>query len=80
MTTISWLPPEPDKSQIKPGKKIVVKKYNGERELERGLNAMARKGYLAQNQASRKAAYSVAAGLFTRKQIHTVTFVKTEER
>jgi hypothetical protein len=29
-----------------------------------------------QNQASRKAMYSAAAGILTRKQIHTVTFVK----
>jgi hypothetical protein len=57
-------------------KPTVVKKYKGEKELEKGLTAMAARGYVPQNQASRKAAYSAAAGVFTRKQIHTVTFAK----
>jgi hypothetical protein len=57
-------------------KRIVVKKYKGEKELEKGLTLMATLGYVTQNQASRKAMYSAAAGILTRKQIHTVTFVK----
>ncbi|MGH2877661.1 MAG: ribosomal protein L7/L12 [Solirubrobacteraceae bacterium] len=55
---------------------IIVKKYKGERALERGLNEMAKKGYVVDQQASRKALYSAATGVFTRKQIHTVTFRK----
>jgi hypothetical protein len=57
-------------------KPTVVKKYKGEKELEQGLTLMATLGYVTQNQASRKAMYSAAAGILTRKQIHTVTFVK----
>jgi ribosomal protein L7/L12 len=53
---------------------VVVMKFKGERALERGLNAMAKKGYVVDQQASRKALYSAATGVFTRKQIHTVTF------
>jgi ribosomal protein L7/L12 len=55
---------------------IVVMKFKGDRALERGLNGMAKKGYVVDQQASRKALYSAAAGVFTRKQIHTVTFRK----
>jgi hypothetical protein len=54
--------------------KIVVKKFKGDRALERGLNRMAERGYEVQSQATRKAAYSAVTGVFTRKQIHTVTF------
>jgi large subunit ribosomal protein L7/L12 len=55
---------------------IVVKKFTGDRALERGLNDMSKKGYVVDQQASRKALYSVATGVFTRKQVHTVTFRK----
>ena len=57
---------------------IVVKKFTGDRALERGLNGMAKKGYVVEQQASRKALYSATTGLFTRKQIHTVTFRKKD--
>jgi hypothetical protein len=57
---------------------IVVKKFTGDRALERGLNGMAKQGYVVDQQASRKALYSAATGVFTRKQIHTVTFRKQE--
>jgi hypothetical protein len=57
---------------------IVVKKFKGDRALERGLNGMAKQGYVVDQQASRKAVYSATGGLFTRKQIHTVTFRKQE--
>jgi hypothetical protein len=57
---------------------IVVKKFKGDRALERGLNDMAKQGYVVDQQASRKALYSAATGVFTRKQIHTVTFRKQE--
>jgi hypothetical protein len=55
---------------------VKVEKYKGERELERGIEKMLKKGWTVQNQDSRKAMYSMATGIFTRKQIHTVTFVK----
>lgn len=53
---------------------IVVKKYKGDRALQRGLNEMAKNGFVVDQQASRKALASATAGVFTRKQIHTVTF------
>lgn len=55
---------------------LVVETYQGDRELERGLQKMAKNGYVVQSQNTRKAAFSAAAGVFTRKQIHTVTFVR----
>ncbi len=55
---------------------IVVKKFKGDRALQHGLNDMARKGYVVDQQASRKAMYSPMTGVFTKKQIHTVTFRK----
>ncbi len=58
------------------GKGVVVKKYKGDAALEKGLAVMDRLGYTVQNQSTRKAAFSAAAGVFTQKQIHTVTFVK----
>jgi hypothetical protein len=55
---------------------VKVEKYKGERELEKGLAKMMDKGWAVQTQASRKRAFRLATGLFTRQQIHTVTFVK----
>jgi hypothetical protein len=60
------------------GPRVVVKKFKGERALARGIEEMTRLGYEVQNQASRKALYSATAGVLTRKQIHTVTFVKKD--
>jgi hypothetical protein len=56
-----------------------VKKYRGDRAMRRGVEHMARKGYTVQTQASRKAWFSLLAGVFTRKQIHTVTFIRTQK-
>jgi hypothetical protein len=53
-----------------------VKRYNGDRALERGLQRMKAQGWTPQNVNTRKAAYSLMTGIFTRKQVHTVTFVK----
>lgn len=58
--------------------KVKVCKYKGDRALQRGLQKMGGKGWTVQNQSSRKAMYSLLGGLFTRKQIHTVTFVRDE--
>jgi hypothetical protein len=57
---------------------IIVKKYKGDRRLARGLRRMARRGYEVQSQSTRKALFSAAAGVFTHKQIHTVTFRRQE--
>lgn len=56
--------------------KVKVKKFKGERELEKGIEKMLKDGWQVQGQNSRKAMYSLATGVFTRKQIHTVTFTK----
>jgi hypothetical protein len=55
-------------------KTVVVKRYKGDMQLQRGLRTMEKRGYQVENQATRKAAFSATAGIFTRKQIHTVTF------
>ena len=44
--------------------------------LEETFEKMLKQGWQLQNQDSRKALYSLTTGIFTRKQIHTITFVK----
>lgn len=55
---------------------VKVKKYKGEKALERGIREMSAKGWSVQSQTSRKRVWRPSTGLFTRQQIHTVTFVK----
>jgi hypothetical protein len=55
---------------------VKVEKYKGEKALEQGIAKMLVPGWQIQNQAQRKQAYSLATGVFTKKQIHTVTYVK----
>jgi hypothetical protein len=55
---------------------VKVEKYKGEKELEKGLARMLSAGWKVQDQSTRKQAYSLTTGVFTKKQIHTVTFVK----
>ncbi len=56
-----------------------VETYKGEKELQRGLQTMRNEGWTVDEQASRKALYSLAAAVFTRKQIHTVTYTRIRE-
>lgn len=58
---------------------VKVRKYKGERNLQRGLRKMTAQGWRVENQATRKAAFSFLTGFFTRKQIHTVTFVRDQQ-
>jgi hypothetical protein len=53
---------------------LVIKKYKGERALQRGIDEMAAKGFVVDQLNSRKALASATAGILTRKQIHTVAF------
>lgn len=55
---------------------VKVEKYEGERDLERGLQRYLSDGWTVQSKSTRKKAWSPLTGVFTRKQIHTVTFVK----
>lgn len=56
--------------------RTIVKKYKGERRLQRGMRMMAVRGYEVQSHTTRKRAFRLLTGLFTRQQIHTVTFTK----
>lgn len=56
--------------------KVKVQKYKGERALAKGIESMTKDGWTLQNQSSRKAMYSPLTGVFTSKQVHTVTFGK----
>lgn len=59
----------------KPG--VAIRTYKSNRAAERGIQRMTgRYGYHVQDHDVRKARYSALAGVFTRKQIHTVTFVR----
>jgi hypothetical protein len=53
---------------------VKVVKYKGERKLERGLAKMQAEGWTVQSRSTRKAWWSWLAGIFTRKQIHTITY------
>lgn len=55
---------------------VKVKKFKGEKDLQKGIEKMLKDGWRLENQNSRKALYSLTTGVFTRKQIHTVTFIK----
>lgn len=55
---------------------VAVKKYRGDRRYRRGLEQMTRAGWRVEAHTARKAMFSLLAGIFTRKQIHTVTFVR----
>jgi hypothetical protein len=55
---------------------IKVKKYKGNRQAEVMIERMMSRGWHVQSHTTRKAMYSLATGIFTRKQIHTVTFEK----
>lgn len=55
---------------------VKVENYKGENELEKGLVKMLTAGWDVQNQSTRKQACSLATGVFTKKQIHTVTFAR----
>ncbi len=55
---------------------VKVEKYKGEQELEQGITKMLAQGWTIQNQSSRKQAYSLLTGIFTKTQLHTVTYVK----
>ncbi len=63
-----------------PPKPFVVVRYRGDRALEAGVTQMARRGYVVQNQSTRKQAWSPWTGVFTDQQIHTVTFALASER
>lgn len=51
-----------------------VKKYKGDRRLRRGIAKMTANGWSVDAQSSRKRMWSWTTGIFTRKQIHMVTF------
>jgi hypothetical protein len=55
---------------------VKVEEFRGDRNLARGVERMTNLGWTVEDQTSRKALYSLMMGLFTRKQIYTVTFVK----
>lgn len=61
-------------AQARPRVKVV--KVKGERRMERTINQMQKKGWTLKDSTSRKAFYSLATGVFTRKQIHTLIFEK----
>jgi hypothetical protein len=53
-----------------------IKKYKGDRKFKRGVNKMSKDGWQVHTVATRKAWWSLLTGVFTRKQIHMVTFTK----
>jgi len=58
--------------------KVKVQKYKGERALQRGVQKMLDDGWTVQTQQSRKRIWRPTTGIFTKQQVHTVTFVKPD--
>ena len=58
--------------------RVKVERYKGERRLQRGMNKMLAEGWRVQDQKTRKALWRWLTGPFTRRQIHTVTFVRED--
>ena len=57
-----------------------VERFNGDYALKAGIRRMAKKGWSVQSVSSRKAAYSLLTGIFTRKQVHNVVFIREQVR
>ncbi len=60
-------------------KKVLVKRYKGDNAAQRGIEKMLNAGWEIEGQSGRKQAWSPVTGVFTRKQVHTITFVKDVE-
>lgn len=65
--------------------RTIVRKYKGDRALNRGIKRMTSRGYEVQSHCTRKAMFAwgrallfLPLGLFTGKQIHTVIFTKAK--
>ena len=55
---------------------VRIVKVKGEKHMTRTINDYEGRGWTLDQSSSRKALYSLATGVFTRKQIHTLTFRK----
>lgn len=55
---------------------VQVKRYKGERAFAKDAEKMMATGWHIEGQSTRKQVYSLATGIFTRKGISTVTWVK----
>lgn len=54
--------------------KTIVRTVKGDHAAVRLINQMEERGYVLDNQSSRKVLWSPVTGVFTRKQKHTLTF------
>jgi microsomal dipeptidase-like Zn-dependent dipeptidase len=55
---------------------VVVKTVKGDRAAQRLVAKMNRRGYLLEQQSTRKVAWRFWLGPFTRQQKHTLTFIR----
>jgi len=58
------------------GPAVVVKTVKGNKAAQRQIRSMLTRGYELEAQSSRKVAWTPLTGLWTRKQKHTLTFIK----
>lgn len=59
--------------------RIVVQTYSGDRELERGIARMAKKGYRVQAQSTTKRGWTLTTGMIgAGRRRHTVTFERVD--
>jgi hypothetical protein len=69
-------PPAPNLPSPSQPTQTAVRKYKGERDLAKGLAKMQADGWQVQSRTSRKLWWRWTSGIFTRKQLHTVTFTR----
>jgi hypothetical protein len=62
-----------------PKTEVKVIKYKGNKAAQKGIEKMLNQGWQLQDQATRKQVFSLATGIFTRKQIHNITFIREVE-
>jgi hypothetical protein len=55
---------------------VRIVKVTGDQDAANTISQWISQGWQVQSHTTRKASYSAMAGVFTRKQIHTITFVR----
>jgi hypothetical protein len=68
--------PTPQRQPAVPKRDVVVKTVKGNGKAERVIRQMLAQGYELDQQSSRKVWWTPVTGVFTRKQKHTLTFIK----
>jgi len=66
------LPPPPKQVRVE----RYVERYPGDLTMEKGINQMLAQGWRVDDTSTHKSAWTPAAGIFTERKVHVVTFTK----